>query len=167
MNPNTKVYLNGKLINRTTKGTFKASFAAKLRKLWYYTKVGTAVAALFTGAVFVVASMLATSTVTYAESQPQVLEAKSPVLDRIADCESGNGKAGSATQLKNGQVLISLNTNGTYDQGKYQINSIHNKEASAMGFNLATEEGNTAYAKYLYANKGTGDWSSSSHCWNK
>jgi hypothetical protein len=26
-------------------------------------------------------------------------------------------------------------------------------------------EGNTAYAKFLYANKGTGDWSSSQHCW--
>ncbi len=134
---NMKIFYNGKEIQRTYKGTFKASFSAKLRKAWKYTKIGSVVLAGNAVIVLVVASQLATSTITYAESQPQVIEAKSPVLDRIADCESGNGTKGSATQLKNGQVLISLNTNGTYDQGKYQINSIHNKEASSLGFNLA------------------------------
>jgi hypothetical protein len=107
------------------------------------------------------------NTVEVAEAQviTQVVEAPAPIMDRIADCESGNGKPGSATQTRNGQVLISINTNGTYDQGKFQINSIHNKEAASLGDNLATEEGNTAYAHYLYATKGTGDWASSQHCW--
>lgn len=96
------------------------------------------------------------------------VEAPSPILDRIADCESGSGKTGSGNQIgKSGQTLISLNTNGTYDIGKYQINSIHNAEATKLGFNLMTEEGNYGYAKYLYQNKGTGDWSSSAHCWQK
>jgi hypothetical protein len=51
------------------------------------------------------------------------------------------------------------------DVGKCQINSIHFKEATSLGFDLMTAEGNTAYAKYLYANKGTGDWYSSQKCW--
>ncbi len=128
-------------------------------------------AAFWLGSVAVASGILSfslsTSKVIAQVPEVVTVEAKTPIMDRIANCESGNGTAGSATQFKNGQVLISLNTNGTYDQGKFQINSIHNKEASTLGFNLATEEGNTAYAKYLYANKGTVDWSSSAHCWMK
>lgn len=111
--------------------------------------------------------LISTSKVSATVPETITVEAKAPIMDRIADCESGNGTVGSATQFKNGQVLISINSNGTYDQGKYQINSIHNKEASALGFNLATEEGNTDYAKYLYANAGTSDWASSQKCWAK
>lgn len=89
-------------------------------------------------------------------------EMAAPVLDRIAKCESG----GSQT-AKDGQVVIHVNTNGTWDIGKYQINSIHGADATKRGFNLYTEEGNTAYAKYMYANLGTGDWSSSQGCWKR
>lgn len=84
-----------------------------------------------------------------------------PVLERIAKCESGG------SQFKNGQVVINLNKNGTYDQGKYQINSIHNADATKHGFNLSTEEGNEGYAKYMYLNLGTGDWASSQTCWKQ
>lgn len=103
----------------------------------------------------------------YISKEVQVpVEMTAPVLDRISDCESGTGKVGSASQFnKAGQVLVHVNTNGTYDIGKYQINSIHNADATKRGFNLSTEEGNTGYAKYMYANLGTGDWSSSQACW--
>lgn len=111
---------------------------------------------------------VAGDTVEAAIPQTIVVEAPAPILDRIADCESGNkGEAGSASQTKDGQVLIHINNNGTYDIGKFQINSIHNAEATKLGFNLATEEGNSGYAKYLYQNRGTQDWSSSAHCWQR
>lgn len=90
------------------------------------------------------------------------VEADAPVLDRIAKCESGN------TQFaKDGQVLVHVNKNGTWDVGKYQINSIHGGTATKLGMNLYTEDGNTAFAKWMYANLGTGDWAASQSCWKK
>ncbi len=106
-------------------------------------------------------AVFSTSSVSATVPEVITVEAKTPIMDRIAKCESDN------SQTKNGQTLIHINSNGTYDQGRFQINSIHNAEASKLGFNLATEEGNTAYAKWLYANKGTGDWASSQGCWKK
>lgn len=90
--------------------------------------------------------------------------ADAPVLDRIANCES-KGKQLNAK----GEVIVNVNTNGTVDVGKYQINMSagHVKEMAKLGFNPLTEEGNEAYAKYLYQNVGTGPWSSSSKCWGK
>lgn len=157
-----KMYYNGRHINgrfATLKSTLKRIFRFIVR--W----------SLISGAAyaFFMAGAMLYSTSTVEASAPQIIqvEAAAPVLDRIADCESGNGKPGSATQFRNGQVLIAMNTNGTYDQGKYQINSIHNAAAAKLGFNLATEEGNAAYAKWMYANVGTGDWYSSEKCWKR
>ena len=84
----------------------------------------------------------------------------SPVMQRIAKCESGNNHYG-----KDGQVIVHVNKDGTYDQGKYQINSIHNAAAKKMNLNLMVEKDNEAYAMYLYTNEGTGDWYSSRSCW--
>lgn len=90
------------------------------------------------------------------------VEIESPVMARIAKCESGN------IQFKNGQVVINVNTNGTYDQGRYQINSIWNKKAGEMGYNLSVEKDNAAFAMYLYKNYGTEPWGASrANCWNK
>lgn len=89
-------------------------------------------------------------------------EQKIPViLERIAVCESG-GK-----HLKNGQVIVNINENGTYDQGKWQINSIWNKKANELGLNLSDEKGNEAMARWIYENRGTEDWYSSKKCWQK
>lgn len=84
-----------------------------------------------------------------------------PVMKRIAQCESGN------IHRVNGQVVVNVNNNGTYDTGKYQINSIWNKQATALGFDLTKEKDNEAFAMYLYKNKGTSPWVYSSKCWNK
>ncbi len=89
-----------------------------------------------------------------------------PVLNRIADCESGTGKKGTATQFRNGQVILHANKNGTTDIGKYQINMrVWGKKATKLGFNLATEAGNTKMAEWIYLNYGTGAWKYSSKCW--
>lgn len=158
------MFYNGRRIN----GRFD-SLKAALGRFFRFLALWLARMAVFALAVGFVASCIASSTVTAQVPEVQVvtLEAKAAVMDRIADCESGNGKAGSATQFKNGQVVINVNTNGTYDQGKYQINSIHNAAATKLGFNLATEEGNTGFAKWMYANLGTGDWFSSQKCWGR
>lgn len=91
----------------------------------------------------------------------QITHALAPVLSRIAKCESPTGQ-----YAKDGQVARHVNKDGTVDMGAYMINSIHNKEASKMGYDLSTEEGNKGFATWLYANRGTGDWYSSQRCWN-
>ncbi len=100
------------------------------------------------------------------------IEQEAPVLQRIGDCESGQRKAngtavpGSATQYgKDGQVIVTFNNNGTHDTGKYAINSIWGKKATAMSLDLTNEADNYAMAKWIYENKGTSDWSASQKCW--
>lgn len=84
-----------------------------------------------------------------------------PILTRIAKCESPTG------HFKNGKVVFSRNTNGTTDIGKFQINTIWLPQAAELGLNLAIENDNEAMAEWIYANRGTGDWSSSANCWRK
>lgn len=86
----------------------------------------------------------------------------SPVLIRIEKCESDDMQNNSQ-----GQTLIHVNSNGSYDQGEYQINSTWNTEATKLGYNLSTADGNQNMAQYLYENVGTSPWSSSSKCWSK
>lgn len=101
------------------------------------------------------------------------VQADAPVLARIADCESGQrnpktGRAikGTATQYdKNGQVLMRTNSDKTVDVGYMQINSKNFAEATKLGYDLTKKEDNIAYAKYIYANRGTEPWYSSSSCW--
>lgn len=103
--------------------------------------------------------------ITYATQEVKVpVDPQAPVLDRIAKCESRTGQFNP-----DGSVVTNTNKNGTVDVGKYQINmsADHIKELAKLGLNPLTEEGNEAYAKYLYLNRGTGDWSSSASCWNK
>lgn len=90
------------------------------------------------------------------------IETPSPVMERISHCESNGSHLN-----KSGQVVVKVNTNGTYDTGKYQINSIWNKKATQMGLNLSNEKDNEAFAMYLYKNYGTVPWNSSINCWNK
>ena len=85
-----------------------------------------------------------------------------PVMDRISQCESSNNQLN-----KDGQVLIHVNTNGTYDIGLFQINSLWNATATKMGYDLTKQADNIAFAQWLYLNKGTSAWSASSGCWNK
>jgi hypothetical protein len=89
------------------------------------------------------------------------VEAKAPILERIAKCESPTG------HWKNGQVVININNNGSYDTGKYQINSIWNKKATEMGLNLMIEKDQDTFARWLYSTRGTEDWYSSKKCWQK
>lgn len=86
---------------------------------------------------------------------------KAPVMDKIAQCESGN----SHIDKKTGQVLMRANTNKTVDVGKYQINSVWYKKATELGYDITKEVDNEKMAYWLYYNRGTGDWVYSQKCW--
>ena len=86
----------------------------------------------------------------------------SPVMVRIAKCESGNVQKG-----KDGQIVIHVNKDGSYDMGLFQINSTWNKTATKLGYDLTNNNDNQSFAEWLYENIGTSPWSSSSQCWNK
>jgi hypothetical protein len=155
-----KVYYMGKLISRDNKGRF-SSLKKKLAKIAKRTMlVSASLSAL--GWAVVAGAQYFPSTV-YAEKEViKEIEMQSPVMARIAKCESSN------MQMRNGQVVINVNKNGTYDMGKYQINSIWNKKAAELGYNLSVEKDNEAFAMWLYKNYGTEPWSASrANCWNK
>lgn len=86
----------------------------------------------------------------------------SPIMDRIAYCESSNSQFDST-----GQVLVRPNTNHTVDIGKYQINSVWNKKATELHLNLFLEQDNKTMAYWIYNNRGTQDWLASYKCWSK
>lgn len=113
--------------------------------------------------------LISTSKVSATVPETITVEAKAPIMDRIADCESGNGTVGSASQMgKDGQVIIHVNAPGNgFDIGYMQINNSWDAQATKLGFNLYTENGNRAFGAWLYANIGTQPWQSSYHCWAK
>ena len=84
-----------------------------------------------------------------------------PILAEIAKCESSFRHISGGGEIVRGRVNRS-------DIGVMQINTYyHGEEASKLGINLHTLQGNLAYAKQLYEKEGSAPWSSSSKCWNK
>lgn len=81
------------------------------------------------------------------------------VMVEVARCESGFRQFQA-----NGEVLFSYF--GTPDAGVYQINEYyHLSQATKMGIDIYTVEGNIRYAKYLYRTHGLQPWSASKKCW--
>lgn len=168
-----KIYNQGKLIeprqyHRRSNGRF-SSIRMFFRKVWFWTKVA-AVLGVIVGASFGIGAFTFSSTTVKASATTVVVEAPSPILDRISDCESGSGKKGGGRQFNaDGSVVEHVNTNGTVDVGKFQINmnADNLRTMAKLGLNPLTEEGNTQYAKWLYQNVGTGPWASSQGCWKR
>ena len=89
-----------------------------------------------------------------------------PILQRIADCESGNGgKHGTAHQFNaDGSVLHGRTTPA--DTGYFQINmNVWASDAKELGLNVNTLEGNKALAVWIFDNYGSVPWYSSGRCW--
>jgi len=103
--------------------------------------------------------------------QVQIVEAEQPtpaILQRISSCEThGNVKVKGTHYGKSGQVIMSPNTNGTVDVGMYQINSVWFSQATKLNLDITKPEDNQKMAEWIYANRGTGDWSSSAKCWRQ
>ena len=84
-----------------------------------------------------------------------------PVFTRIAYCESRDRQFDADGNVLRGTV-------NSYDVGRYQINTLHwADDASKLGYDLHTEEGNEAMALYIYKKLGTKPWRSSQKCWDK
>ena len=94
------------------------------------------------------------------EKQVRAYFADTPVMIEIARCES---KFRQYTD--SGSVLRGGASGGMI--GVFQFfESIHMDGAKALGYDLATLEGNLGYAKHVYDSEGTTPWNSAKECWN-
>jgi len=100
-----------------------------------------------------------TASASSTEEQVRAFFEDAPVMSQIAKCESG---------------FRQFNTDGTLLRGGreggmvgvFQFHErIHLASALALGHDLATLEGNLAYAKHLYETSGTAPWNSAKSCW--
>lgn len=127
-------------------------------------KISIVVLVLFAGSAYgsYRAGAYLSPVTVYAEKEVKVeVESPSPVLERIAQCESGR------IHYKDGQILIHANSNKTVDVGYFQINSVWFKKATELGYDLTHEEENKKFALWLYKNHGTQPWEASKDCWDK
>jgi hypothetical protein len=86
-----------------------------------------------------------------------------PILAEIARCESEFRQTD-----KNGKVLRGIKD--PRDVGVMQVNEYyHGKQAIELGYDIYTLQGNVAYARYLYEERGEGarPWMASSACWSR
>ena len=150
-----------KRVKRTAIGRY-TSFRARLARLWYLFRI--AVFAFVTMAIIAVGAYLYGMSSVYAYSTTNIITTAQsyPILHKIARAESGDSQVG-----RDGQVVVHVNTDGTYDIGRYQINSRWNAEATKLGYNLYVEKDNEAFARYLFTNYGSEPWHSSIARWNR
>lgn len=96
---------------------------------------------------------------TNEESTVRAYFADIPVMAEIARCES---KFRQFTD--SGNVLRGGASGGMI--GVFQFyESIHAPAAAALGYDLATLEGNMAYARHVYNTQSTTPWNSARYCW--
>ncbi len=100
------------------------------------------------------------ATASSTEAEVREYFADIPVMIEIARCES---KFRQFTD--SGNVLRGGMSGGMV--GVFQFyESIHTGAAKALGFDLATLEGNMAYARHVYNAQGTAPWDSAKFCWD-
>lgn len=84
-----------------------------------------------------------------------------PIMVQVARCESTFRHLDRDGDIHRGRV-------NSRDVGVMQINEYYHLDtAEDANYNIYTLEGNTAYARKLYMEKGTQPWSSSKPCWGK
>jgi hypothetical protein len=70
------------------------------------------------------------------------------------------------SQSQNGLVLTRVNKNGSLDIGIAQINDkTWGAQATSLGYDLYTKEGNEAMAKFILSKYGTKPWYLSAKTW--
>lgn len=132
------------------------------------------VISILVGSIYMafIAGQSSQGVVIYTQPEIITMELKAPIMDRIADCETGdrlpNGKAVKGTARhygKSGQVMMTGNNNKSVDVGKYAINTVWFKKATELGLDITKEQDNKKMAEWIYANRGTEDWYPSKSCW--
>jgi hypothetical protein len=91
------------------------------------------------------------------EAEVRAFFKETPVMIEIARCESKFRQFTDA-----GNPLRSAGMIGVFQF----YESIHAPGAKALGFDLATLEGNLGYAKHVYETEGTTPWNGSRYCWD-
>lgn len=96
------------------------------------------------------------------EITPQAQQIQVPaILRHIANCESGN------RQFESDGRVVRGNQN-RHDIGRFQINElIWGGTASALGYDIYTDEGNTKMALWIFNQDGARPWFWSKACWSK
>ena len=85
--------------------------------------------------------------------------ADEPILVDIARCESTYRQYDPTGNVLRGKV-------NKGDVGVMQINErYHAEDATKLGINIYTVEGNLAFGRYLFNKYGSQPWNSSSPCW--
>ena len=97
---------------------------------------------------------------------------KTPLLADISAAESHFNQwkpSVSRDSIRPGcdDVERNENTNGTYDLGVMQINSIHKARADSLGIDICTLGGNLLFAQKLYDTEGERPWISSQAVWRE
>jgi hypothetical protein len=125
-----------------------------------YTTVLCLLALLFPFVTDTETYIVETSSETVVEDLPEKEIVDVPdILKKIAWCESRNRQFNDDGTVFRGKI-------NPQDSGKFQINEhYHLKSSIALGFDIYTLEGNTAYAEYLYTKQGTTPWNWSKDCW--
>lgn len=96
---------------------------------------------------------------------PPKSEYVSPILKRICSCES-TGQPNNEPQQFTADGAVTKGKINPLDTGACQINlKYHEATAKKLGYDLFTEEGNIAYANYLYTKEGSTPWNWSRGCW--
>jgi hypothetical protein len=182
----TKIYVGRDLIGRfTCDGRKYTKFQVQMFYAKRAFKRTMTVAAIIVSLGWVWAGSMA---YTVANIKPEVAWAKEvvevpiqvmpPLLEHIADCESGRRDAsnraykGSASHYdtKRQMVLIRGNSDSvrSVDIGYLQINDYyHGAAAKALGYDLMDEDDNKAYGVYLYNTQATYPWTASESCWKQ
>lgn len=144
----------------------KWKFREFMKKVLRVITIGTIASGVGYG-IFFAGAYFHPKTVYAVQEKLVMAEVQSPVMERIAGCESeGNRKSKGIQLAKNGQVVVHANTDGTVDVGKYQINVQRwGSKATEFGYNIFTEQGNHDMAMWIYLNVGTQPWSASQKCW--
>lgn len=113
----------------------------------------------FVVSVFSIPSFSFASNEVSVEAQVRAFFEDTPVMIDIAYCESNFRQHDS-----NGLPLQGGYTGGMI--GVFQVyQRVHAAAATALGFDIATLEGNMAYAKHLYTTSGTAPWNGAKSCW--
>ena len=158
----TKLYYGRDLIGRfNCDGRKFTKFQIFRNKAFKFYKKTLLISAIFTAIGYAYVGGTMTKMAVADTKIIMVVSTSTPaVLERIEKCES-------SLQQKNkqGQVLIHVNSDGSYDQGFAQINSVWNAEATKLGYDLTKESDNKAFALYLFNEHGSSPWSSSVKCW--
>src|SRR5216684_6386788 len=127
-------------------------------KVWRFTRkvlIVTSVGFALTGS-YALGAFINTTKAIHVETS---VKSDAPVLERIAQCESGGSQYD-----KTGQVTLHPNSDGSIDVGKYQVNSKWFKKATSFGYDLTKSDDNRKMTEWIYENRGTGDWQSSEKC---